>query len=34
MQLGRLGGGNQIGEACALRLGYFAEEGLDSHTHI
>jgi NitT/TauT family transport system substrate-binding protein len=31
MQLGWLGGGNQIGEACALRLGYFAEEGLDFH---
>jgi NitT/TauT family transport system substrate-binding protein len=29
MQLGWLGGGNQLGEACALRLGYFEKEGLD-----
>ncbi|WP_428483211.1 ABC transporter substrate-binding protein [Rhodopila sp.] len=29
MQLGWLGGGNQLGEVAALRLGYFAEEGLD-----
>ena len=29
MQLGWLGGGNQLGEACALRLGYFEQEGLD-----
>jgi len=29
MQLGWLGGGNQLGEVCALRLGYFEKEGLD-----
>lgn len=29
MQLGWLGGGNQLGEVCALRLGYFEQEGLD-----
>ena len=29
MQLGWLGGGNQLGEACARQLGYFAAEGLD-----
>ncbi|MBO0709969.1 MAG: ABC transporter substrate-binding protein [Acetobacteraceae bacterium] len=29
MQLGWIGGGNQLGEVCALRLGYFADEGLD-----
>src|SRR5260221_13168197 len=29
MQLGWLGGGNQLGEACALRLGYFEKEDLD-----
>ncbi len=29
MQLGWLGGGNQLGEACAKELGYFAAEGLD-----
>ena len=29
MQLGWLGGGNQIGETAALRLGYFEQEGLD-----
>jgi len=31
MQLGWLGGGNQLGEACAHRLGYFQEEGLEFH---
>jgi NitT/TauT family transport system substrate-binding protein len=31
MQLGWIGGGNQLGEACAHQLGYFAEEGLDFH---
>src|SRR5271155_3346709 len=31
MQLGWLGGGNQLGEACAHQLGYFTEEGLDFH---
>jgi NitT/TauT family transport system substrate-binding protein len=31
MQLGWLGGGNQLGEACAHQLGYFQEEGLDFH---
>ncbi len=31
MQLGWLGGGNQLGEACAQQLGYFADEGLDFH---
>src|ERR1700756_5366637 len=31
MQLGGLGGGNQLGEVCALRLGYFEKEGLDFH---
>jgi len=31
MQLGWLGGGNQLGEACAHRLGYFQDEGLDFH---
>lgn len=31
MQLGWLGGGNQLGEACADQLGYFKEEGLDFH---
>jgi NitT/TauT family transport system substrate-binding protein len=31
MQLGWLGGGNQLGEACALRLGYFEKEGLGFH---
>jgi NitT/TauT family transport system substrate-binding protein len=31
MQLGWLGGGNQLGEACAHQLGYFAEERLDFH---
>ena len=29
MQLGWLGGGNQLGEAAAIQLGYFAEEGID-----
>ena len=29
MQLGWIGGGNQLGEAAAIQLGYFAEEGLD-----
>ena len=29
MQLGWLGGGNQIGEIAALQLGYFEQEGLD-----
>src|ERR1700758_549977 len=29
MQLGWLGSGNQLGEVCALRLGYFEQEGLD-----
>ena len=29
MQLGWLGGGNQLGEVRALRLGYFEKEGLD-----
>jgi NitT/TauT family transport system substrate-binding protein len=31
MQLGWLGGGNQLGEVCAHQLGYFKEEGLDLH---
>ena len=31
MQLGWLGGGNQLGEACAHQLGYFQQEGLDFH---
>jgi NitT/TauT family transport system substrate-binding protein len=31
MQLGWLGGGNQLGEGCAHQLGYFAEERLDFH---
>ena len=31
MQLGWLGGGNQLGEACAHQLGYFTEEGFDFH---
>lgn len=31
MQLGWLGGGNQLGEACAHQLGYFQDEGLDFH---
>jgi len=29
MQLGWIGGGNQLGEATALQLGYFDEEGVD-----
>ncbi|HUB12870.1 MAG TPA: ABC transporter substrate-binding protein [Acetobacteraceae bacterium] len=29
MQLGWLGGGNQLGEVAAAQLGYFAKEGLD-----
>ena len=29
MQLGWIGGGNQLGEVAALQLGYFDEEGLD-----
>jgi NitT/TauT family transport system substrate-binding protein len=29
MQLGWIGGGNQIGEVAALQLGYFKDEGLD-----
>jgi NitT/TauT family transport system substrate-binding protein len=29
MQLGWLGGGNQLGEVAAIQLGYFTEEGLD-----
>jgi NitT/TauT family transport system substrate-binding protein len=29
MQLGWIGGGNQLGEAVAQQLGYFAQEGLD-----
>ena len=29
MQLGWLGGGNQLGEVCAKGLGYFTDEGLD-----
>ncbi len=29
MQLGWIGGGNQLGEVAGLQLGYFAEEGLD-----
>jgi NitT/TauT family transport system substrate-binding protein len=29
MQLGWLGGGNQIGEIAAFQLGYFGQEGLD-----
>jgi len=29
MQLGWLGGGNQLGEVAAKQLGYFADEGLD-----
>jgi NitT/TauT family transport system substrate-binding protein len=29
MQLGWIGGGNQLGEVAALQLGYFTEEGLD-----
>ena len=31
MQLGWLGGGNQLGEVCADQLGYFQERGLDFH---
>ena len=31
IQLGWLGGGNQLGETCAHQLGYFDEEGLDFH---
>src|SRR5579859_6646209 len=31
MQLGWLGGGNQLGEACAHQLGYFQDEGVDFH---
>jgi NitT/TauT family transport system substrate-binding protein len=31
MQLGWLGGGNQLGEACAHQLGYFKDEGVDFH---
>jgi NitT/TauT family transport system substrate-binding protein len=31
MQLGWLGGGNQLGEVCAHQLGYFEAEGLDFH---
>ncbi len=31
MQLGWLGGGNQLGEACAHQLDYFKDEGLDFH---
>lgn len=33
MQLGWLGGGNQLGEACARELGYFAAEGLELRIH-
>ena len=33
MQLGWLGGGNQLGEACAIELGYFAAEGLALQIH-
>src|SRR5580704_15525749 len=29
MQLGWIGGGNQLGEVAALQLGYFKDEGLD-----
>jgi NitT/TauT family transport system substrate-binding protein len=29
MQLGWIGGGNQLGEVAAIQLGYFADEGLD-----
>ena len=29
MQLGWIGGGNQLGEVAALQLGYFTEEGID-----
>ena len=29
MQLGWIGGGNQLGEVAAIQLGYFAEAGLD-----
>ena len=29
MQLGWLGGGNQLGEVAAIQLGYFKDEGLD-----
>jgi NitT/TauT family transport system substrate-binding protein len=29
MQLGWLGGGNQLGEVAAMQLGYFAKEGLE-----
>jgi len=29
MQLGWLGGGNQLGEVAAQQLGYFGEEGLE-----
>ncbi len=29
MQLGWIGGGNQLGEVVALQLGYYGEEGLD-----
>lgn len=31
MQLGWIGGGNQLGEACAHQLGYFKDVGLDFH---
>ena len=29
MQLGWIGGGNQLGEVAAIHMGYYAEEGLD-----
>ena len=29
MQLGWIGGGNQLGEVVAMHMGYFAEEGLE-----
>jgi NitT/TauT family transport system substrate-binding protein len=29
MQLGWIGGGNQLGEVAAIQLGYYADEGLD-----
>ncbi len=29
MQLGWIGGGNQLGEVAAIQMGYFAEEGLE-----
>ena len=29
MQLGWIGGGNQLGEVVGIQLGYFGEEGLD-----